>query len=340
MQGKKKKILYGVLSLFLVAILAVGCGKKTENGAMAEQQSGGYKEPFVLKVQSPTTAWGPSPYMVGEELGFFAEEGIKFEYVGVVPQPQIPASVVSGKLDVGQGHVNTTISAIAAGAKIKAVVGITETTPKYPHMIYITLENSPINSAQDLIGKKIGVPGKGGCHEYIPYVYMSRFGIDSPKGKVQFVNSPEPNLEQLLRQGDVDVIGMHNQTDVILAHGGLKYVFGDWEAFDGSNGGATPAYFSEKFIKEHPDVVRRYVRAYIKTLKWINENLDKAIDITAAKGNLKREFIRPTYFVSDGLIKEESVAPWIDIMTQFGEIKPGLKPEQIYTNEFNPNYKK
>ncbi len=340
MHWSKAKIRWAIFSLVLMVALAAGCGKKDGNTVASEQA--GDNKTFVLKVPTVVNPTRAIPFLVGEELGFFAEEGIAFEPVGIIPSTQMVAAVVSGKIDVGAingGHVNNMIAGVAAGAKLKAVVANTESTPEIPHMVFVTLEDSPINTPQDLIGKKIGIGTIGGCNEYVPYIYLNRFGIDKPKGQVEMVAIPEPNLEQALRQGDVDVIGLHNK-DFILARGGLKYLFSDWEAFNGNTGGATPTYFSDKFIKAHPEVVRRFVKAYVKSLNWINEHPQEAIDITVAKTKSPRELARPVFFATNGIIKQESITSWIDILTEFGDIKPGIKPEQIYTNEFNPYYKK
>lgn len=209
--------------------------------------------------------------MIAEELGYFAEEGIKLEYVGTVPSPQLVASVVAGKIDVGAAHINRTIAGISAGAKIKAVVAGTETTQEIPHMVYVTLDNSPIKNAQDLVGKKVGIPTIGGRNEYTPYAYLKKNGITAPKGKIEVIIMPEGNLEQALRQGDIDVAGFHKNPGFLTARGGLKILFTDYDVF-GTVGGGTPFYFSEKFIKEKPDVVRRFVKAVAKANDWADAN--------------------------------------------------------------------
>ncbi|HEY3424163.1 MAG TPA: ABC transporter substrate-binding protein, partial [Negativicutes bacterium] len=102
----------------------------------------------------------------------------------------------------------------------------------------------------------------------------------------------------------------------------------------------TPLYFSENFIKEKPDVVKRFVTAMVKTINWQNANKQQAAEITAKRAKLDPNKVKIRYFAPDGIITKDSVTVWIDLLTEFGEIKNGIKPEQIYTNEFNPNFKK
>ncbi len=100
----------------------------------------------MVKLQDCYVPTSVHSLYVADELGFFREEGIKPEFVGVIPPAQLVAAVMAGKVDVGGAHANRTIAGINAGAKIKAVAGNTETTKDKPHMIYLTLENSPLKA--------------------------------------------------------------------------------------------------------------------------------------------------------------------------------------------------
>ncbi|HBS57951.1 MAG TPA: hypothetical protein DEA44_01640 [Firmicutes bacterium] len=321
-----------ILMLTLVGLLLFGCGKKEEK----QSNAAGTDKPFdIIRVATPTDVTRPDIYLLADELGFFAEQGVKLEFAGTVPSPQLVASVVAGKIDVGAAHINRTIAGISAGAKVKAVVAGTETTQEIPHMVYVTLDNSPIKSAQDMVGKKIGIPTIGGCNEYTPYGYMKKNGIADPKGKIEVIVMPESNLEQALRQGDIDIAGFHKNPNFLLARGGMKVLFTDYDVFGGVGGG-TPFYFSEKFIKEKPDVVRRFVAAVAKANNWADANQQAAIDITVRRANAEPKMLRTGYFAPDGIIKPETVQVWIDLLKEFGEIKTDVKPEQIFTNEFNP----
>ncbi len=325
-----------IISLIAVVLLSITrCSNTTPQNSAKETTDKKYD---VIRISTPNASSGTSLYYVGDELGFFEQEGIKIEYAGVIPSTQLVASVVAGKIDVGGAHINRTIAGISAGAKIKAVAANSETTSSIPHMVFVALADSPIKTAQDLIGKKIGLSLNGGCHEYTPYAYLKKNGIDDPKSKLQFTILAETLMEQALRQGDIAVAGMHKSPEYIKERG-LKVVFSDYEIW-GATGGGTPAYFSEKFIQEKPDVVRRFVKAIGNAANWANANPQKAAEITAKLGNADSKVVQQLYFAPDALIKDETVTVWIDLLTEFGEIKGDIRPEQVYTNEFNPLAKK
>lgn len=320
----------GILSAL---VPLVGCSKKSvpSEATQASADSG----PFTLNVASPSDLTGVVVYWIAEEQGFAKEENIKFNYVGAVAAGQLVASVVAGKLDIGGAHVNRTIAGINAGAKVRAVAANTETTKEIPHMTYVVSKTSGINSPKDLFGKKVGLAAFGGCNEYTPYAYLLNAGEAEPKGKFQIatVQSP-PKLKQALSQGEVDVAGLHENPDNVLKSGEFKVLFTDYDIWK-DIGGATPYYFSTKFIAEHPDVVRRFVRVIAKTNNWANANPDKAREVTARRGKVDVATIRRSYFAPNATIKEETVQVWIDLLLKFNEIKPGIKSGDVYTNEYN-----
>ncbi len=328
-----RQIIYGVL---LVGVLVWGAGCANSNTGQDTGSAAG-KKYDEIRIPTPVDVTSTVIYWVGEELGYFEEQGIKLNYAGTVPSGQLVASVVAGKIDVGGAHVNRTIAGISAGARIKAVVAQSETTAAIPHHTYITRKNSPIKGPQDLIGKKIGITTYGGCNEYIPYGYMRTGGIKDPRRKFEIIIMPETLMEQALRQGEVDIAGFNRLPADLKVNPEFDYLFSDYEPW-GTIAGATPLYFTEKFIKEKPDVVKRFVAAMAKTINWQNAHPQEAAAITAKRANLEPSKVKIRYFAPDGIIKAETVQVWIELLTEFGEIKPGIKPEQIYTNEFNPNY--
>jgi ABC-type nitrate/sulfonate/bicarbonate transport system substrate-binding protein len=138
-----------------------------------------------------------------------------------------------------------------------------------------------------------------------------------------------------VKHGDADVAGTHmNPLDIKKRANDMRILFTDFDVW-GTQGGATPNYFSEKFLREKPDVVRRFVKAMANTLNWINANPDKAIALFAKRVKVDPSTVNVNHYAPDGYIKEDTVKLWIDLLTEYGEVKPGFKPANIVTNAFN-----
>lgn len=342
-----------IKSLLVAAVLALaaaGCGKTAAEPASgssvqpassaAASASSGNKELFPLKLTS-STGTSVSPTFLAEHLGFFKENGIKADFVGVIESGKQVSSVVAGKLDVGGAHVNRTIAGISNGAKIKAVIAGSETNQQYPHMAIAVLKDSPIKKAEDLVGTKHGTSAYGGCMEYTPYDYLRLNGkVKDPKEALEIVIIPTGQEIQALRQKQVDSIALSGNPEYVLkTNPDLRLLFTDYDVW-GTIGGNTPGYFSTSFIEKHPDVVRGYVTAIAKTYNWINEHREEAVEIISKEFKVDKEKINLFNYPKDGIIQEDTVQVWIDALNYYKEIKPGIKPSDVYTNEFNPFYKK
>ena len=292
----------------------------------------------VIKLPSSANPLGVDTIAVAEELGFFKEQKIKIERVGIIPWAQLIPSLISGKLDFAGGHINRVAAAVAAGAKVKAVAANTLTTKEKPHMTFVVKEESPIKTPNDILGKKVAIMAYGGCNEYTPYEYLKKNGLSDPKGTFEIVTVPAGKEEETLRKGDVEIAGTHDDPANLLGRGGVRILFTDYDIW-GDVGGQAPYFAAESYIQENPDLVKRFVTVIGKVNKWVNENQQQAIEINAKRYNVDAEKVRVNYYVSDAVIKEDTVKLWIDILNGYKDLKSQISPSDIYTNEFNPNYK-
>ncbi|MDR1609059.1 MAG: ABC transporter substrate-binding protein [Deltaproteobacteria bacterium] len=293
----------------------------------------------VLRAPFPNEPTSPSNLLLVKELGFLKKHNLDFEFVGAIPSAQYVAALIGEKIDFGPGsHINRTIAGISAGAKIKAVVANTETTKQIPHMVALVTKTSQVRKPADLLGKRIGTPNIGGCSEYTPYAWLSKHGVENSRSKVEMKFLPEKNLEQILRQGEIDVAMMHKVPEDVIKKGEFDIIFSDYEVWE-NDGGATPPYFTLQYIKERPDVVRNFVEAWVEVVNWSNANMQEAINITARLTNQDPTKLKRSNYSHNGLLKPIHAQVWIDLLIEYGEISPGITVEQVFTNEFNPFYK-
>ena len=280
-----------------------------------------------------------TPWFVGEEKGFFKNAGINFVDQGALDWSLQPAALISGQTDVADSHPNTIINLLKSGAKVKGVVaGGDEPGPgniDKEHMHWLVLNSSPYHSIQDLVagGKKpkIAVGALGICADLENNAWFRENGLS--KDSFEYVVIPDPQQEQALRQGEVDVIVPHPPFFTAAEeHGGVRPVATSLEVF-GPEAGLTFLYFTEDFIKKNPVGVRTFLKAYKDAERWSNDHPIEAAEITARRIGLEKSTVH--YYSYSGAVDDAKVQKWIDAMVADGDLTPGqYTPKDLYTDEF------
>ncbi len=290
------------------------------------------KDRFVVKY--PNIQWF-DPVYVADEKGWFAEEGLEIQWVGEVPAAQLVPAVAAGSIDFANRHTPLVLTARAGGAKLRIVAAGAQTTAERPHMKYLVVPGSPIRSVKDLKGKKIGINSFGACSEYVLKEYLRRNGLDKD---VEFQVIPDPNQEQALGQGLIDVGVLHSPYyEKVVKTGAAREIFNDFVVDDGLSG-MLPYFTNEELIRKHPEVVRKFVKVLVRAADWTNSHHDEAGQIFAKRRGLDPQYAGSWQYYEHGLVPGPAqVQWWIDLLVREGKLKPGqIVATDVYTNEFNP----
>ncbi|MET0796697.1 MAG: ABC transporter substrate-binding protein, partial [Rhodococcus sp. (in: high G+C Gram-positive bacteria)] len=212
---------------------------------------------------------------------------------------------------------------------------------------YYVLDDSPIKSAKDLIGKKVGMNTLGAHHEFVVREWLARQGLTPDEIKqVELIVVPPVNTEQALRQGQIDVATLGSVfRDSALERGGLRELFTDESLFGSFTYGTL--VFRDDYIAQNKEAVADFVQGTARAIRWTQthpreEVIAKLTSIINNRGrNEDTKLI--SYWKSPGVagpggtITDTEISTWIDWLTRNGELEEGkLKPSDIYTNEFNP----
>ncbi|GAA3139328.1 ABC transporter substrate-binding protein [Nonomuraea roseoviolacea] len=282
---------------------------------------------------------------LAEDLGYLGD--IKLKWVGnTTSGPQDIQSAATGQTDFGGAFNGAIIKLKAAGAPIKAVIGYYGSDQRSFNGYYVT-ENSPIRTARDLIGKKIGVNTLGAHHEAVIKEYLKRAGLTPQEiRQVQLVVIPPVNTEQALRQGQLDVGTLGGVLkDKALQRGGLRPLFTDIDLFGPFTAGSV--VLREDFIARNPTTTRKFVEAYAKAIDWAQthprEEVVARFQKIIAKRGRNEDATTVAFWKSTGIagkggvIAAKEFQTWIDWLAREGEIKPGqVKAADLYTNAYNP----
>jgi ABC-type nitrate/sulfonate/bicarbonate transport system substrate-binding protein len=214
---------------------------------------------------------------------------------------------MAGELDGGViGSTPAIIRAVSKDVPIKIVaVGELGTVEK-PGDYLVVKKDSGIKSMGDLKGKTVAVHRLGTTLDLTLRIALEQNGID-PATDVTITQVKIPVMPQALLEDAVDAAfifpmaypQLEDDVDVILTPG------------DVFPGGAPfgVVIFTEEFIENHPDEVRKFVRAYLKGISWAVDNPDKAAELAAEDiGASKEDTVKMPWpaFNPSGRIEDDS----------------------------------
>jgi len=336
----------------IVLVTAFGACKKQQiaqgDTDVPKFENGALTEPYRLKVPDQMYF----DFTIAKEQGFFEEVGIIKEDTGKLPSgTTVVQSVISGDNDLmGSGHVTDIVNARNAGAKIKIVMQghIDNAELGKGHMYLYVRNDSPIQSGADLKGKKIGVVDRGTCSDLMLAEYLYQNGLTEKDTEIITM----PDLQQItsLKSGQIDVAAIHvlyamnaeaqNTPDnKIFRLLETSYNIG-YRATNSTLGadafGTAVRAFSERFIAEHPSIVKAYIAANLKAQRWSNAHFEEASKIYADTMGL--ENAGGNWFdESQAGCDEAKLQFWIDMMEKHNWIEKGsVNVKDIYTNDLNP----
>jgi len=211
-------------------------------------------------------------FFVALEKGYYKEAGLDVTIVPGSGSLVAVQMVAAGRDTFGFADAGTMILGRAQGAMVKDVGMIHAKSP----FSVITLKKYNIKTPKEFEGKSIASEPGGSSFIMLP-IFFKLAGVDASKVKV-IPTDPTSKVPGLLA-GRFEGVGSYLVSDppVIVASGEEPVVFAytDYGFKMYSNG----LIASDKQIQEDPDLVRRFVQATFKGIKYANDHPDEAAQI-------------------------------------------------------------
>lgn len=196
-----RKLLAGVLALLSLS----ACGPSTHEATTHPEGLESLKFRYLGSPGSVTLI------ELAEDLGYLAP--VKLDYVGLsTGGPQGIQAVLTGDADISSPAFNgAVVKVVASGAPVTAVIA-SYGAVKDTLTGYYVLDDSPIRTARDLIGRKVAVNTLGAQLEFMLNEFLRRGELTETEIKqVTLVVVPPGSSEQTLRQQQVDVASLTGQ---------------------------------------------------------------------------------------------------------------------------------
>ena len=170
MEGKQKGLIMGVLALFIVGIMLMGCGKSPEPAKPAAPKP-------AAPVRSTKVSVGilkltsTAPIFIGMDKGFFKEQGIEIEPQWFDAAHPIAVATASNKVQVGATGITASLfNMVAGGQKLTIVADKGREQKGYSSSALVMrtdLWNAGAKKLEDLKGKRVGITQTGSTFHYM-----------------------------------------------------------------------------------------------------------------------------------------------------------------------------
>lgn len=219
---------------------------------------------------------GYLPFIYADELGYYKDAGIEVEFEQGRGSTVTAQIIAAGEADIGFADAGAAIGVAAKGGPIKLIAIINQSN----NYGIVTLKDTPMASAQDLVGRKIAVcPG---CAQ-VPLLdaAIAANGIDP--SSVEIVSAQESAFVGLLTERQVDAVAQDPATIMVpLAERDIEtkiLYFRDIGVPLISFG----LIANDEKLAANPDLYKRFVEASLKGLVAAIGNPEEAVKVLKAR---------------------------------------------------------
>jgi NitT/TauT family transport system substrate-binding protein len=265
--------LVSLATLAVVGVATLGstaaCGDDSDDAA-------GASGPVTLRLgYFPNITHAPA--VVGVEKGIFADKlgsGVKLETKTFNAGPAAIEAIFSGALDATYIGPNPTVNAFSKskGEAVRVVSGAASGG--------VALVVKPtITSVEQLRGKKIATPQLGNTQDVALRYWLKEKGLKTTKeggGDVKVVPQENAQTVDTFASGAIDGAWVPEPYVSRLVNAGGKVLVDERDLWPDRKFVITNLIVSTKFLKAHPDVVKKLVEGQVAANEFVNTKPDEA----------------------------------------------------------------
>jgi len=286
-----------------------------------------------IRIAIPSIVIDFAPLWIAREKGIFREERLEAEIPYIQGNIRGVQSLLAGDVQFGIAGSAGPIAARAAGEDV-VIVAV-----PMNRLDYTFVTRQPFKSPSDLNGKKVGIGSLGGSDEVATRIALEHLGADSNSvTRLQIGGSAERLAA--LRTGSVDAANIGGAT-FIGSGAGL------YKAIDLTELGVefpfTAIFTTKRYAQANRETVLAVIRAYMRGVRFFQQNKDEAITITAR--NLRttnRELLeRQWQYVKDHVYEkvplptsEKGFKLIFDVMAPRNPKIVGLRMDDVFDGSF------
>jgi len=213
-----------------------------------------------------------APFFLGKARGYFDQEGIDLDIQEGRGSGVTVQAVAAGTATFGYADVATMIKAASKGAPVTAVGVALQTSP----MSVMGFADRNIRKPDDIKGKTVAVTPGDSMSQIWP-LFLKKTGLKDSDFKTVSGDAQTKLNAVMNNQADL-LLGYVMDQAIKLQDATHKDVYPIRFADYGVNMVSSGIIVQKDYVKAHPDVVKRFLRAATRSLEESAKNPEAAID--------------------------------------------------------------
>jgi NitT/TauT family transport system substrate-binding protein len=213
--------------------------------------------------------------LVGRANGQFEKAlgaGVQVEWKAFNAGPSAIEALFASAIDITYVGPNPTVAGYvrSQGEAVRVLAGAASGGASL-----VVRKDAGIRKASDFHGKKVATPQLGNTQDVALRSWMRANGLQSREkgGDVQVIPISNPDQLTLFLKGQIDAAWAPEPWAARLVHdGGGRILLDERDLWPDHQFVITNIIVSTKFLKEHPDVVKGFLRTHVELTEWINKN--------------------------------------------------------------------
>jgi NitT/TauT family transport system substrate-binding protein len=223
--------------------------------------------PVHLRVGASTDEDYAEPFYAND-LGYFKDAGFDPEILTLVNGGAVMAGLLGGAIDVGMNNLASVSAAHARGLPIVILAPGALYSSGVLTQAILVAPDSPIRTAKDLTGKKLGLTTLGSLLHLGIKAWIDKNGGDS--ASVQYVEIPLPEMILAVRRSRVDAVGL-TEPWISQAAGQTRLLGAPFAAI-GDQFLITAWITTRTWLQANPSAAQRFAAMVQRTATWVNAN--------------------------------------------------------------------
>jgi NitT/TauT family transport system substrate-binding protein len=273
---------------------------------------------------------------VGTEAGIFKKNGIELQIISLAGGAKLHAAMTAGSLDIALG-AGTDFGLIVKGAPEKGI-GVLATKPS--NIVIQGNTKNGITTIQALKGKKVGVSSVGALTYWMAQKLAQHEGWGLNGMELVATGGGQANVAGF-ETGSLDAAVTSLEAALRIEQAGKGKIllsFGDIvDPFI-----AHIIYATNDMMAQHPDTVRRFLKAWYETVAFGRTHKAETIKYSQQVTLLSDDLASKVYevemptFSTDGRFDPKGVAAVKQAMLDLGTVKEKPEDKAVFTEEFLP----